>query len=115
MTIRTLTALLAACASIGCSPTPAPSSTIAERAAPSDLARPSRSIEQFRFITKGATMAQVIQSLGEPDRDAGSGIHIFVYRLSDGSEVWIGTPDASEILYVRHGTEALYEKDRPAA
>jgi hypothetical protein len=99
---------------MGCSPTTAPASTIAERAAPSHSARPSRSIEQSRFITEGTTMAQVIQSLGEPDRDAGSGIHIFVYRLSDGSEVWIGTPDASEILYARHGTKTLYEKDRPA-
>ncbi len=59
-------------------------------------------------------MVQVIQSLGEPDQDAGSGIHIYVYRLSDGSEIWIGTPDASEIWYVRHGAETLYEKDRPA-
>jgi hypothetical protein len=98
---------------MSCSPTAAPSSTIAEGAAPSDLARRSRSIEQFRFTTKGTTMAQVIQSLGEPDRDIGSGIHIFVYGLSDGSEVWIGTPDASEIWYVRHGTETLYEKVQP--
>jgi hypothetical protein len=55
-------------------------------------------------------MQQVIAQLGKPDRDAGSGIYVFVYGLSDGTEVWIGSADGSHILYARHGTDILFEK-----
>ena len=34
---------------------------------------------------------------GVPDKDVGSGIHIYVYRLDDSTEVWIGITD--KILY----------------
>ena len=67
----------------------------------------------FTFIGPGTTMEQVRATVGAPDRDIGSGIHIYLYALPDGSHVWIGSPDASEILYVRHvasGTStSLYE------
>ena len=37
---------------------------------------------------------------GTPDGDIGSGIHIYVYNLSDGTFIWIGY--ANQIMYVRH-------------
>jgi hypothetical protein len=58
----------------------------------------------------------VIARLGAPDRDVGSGIYILEYRLRDGSHVWIGSPNNSQIIYVRHGAasigegEVLYER-----
>ena len=44
-------------------------------------------------------MKQIIESCGEPDKDIGSGIHIYVYELADGSVVKIGTPDDKHIMY----------------
>jgi hypothetical protein len=37
---------------------------------------------------------------GQPDDDVGSGIHIYVYNLSDGTRIVIGYPDF--IMYARH-------------
>lgn len=42
----------------------------------------------------------IIETFGEPDNDVGSGIHIYVYTLSDSTEIWIGYTDY--ILYARH-------------
>ena len=41
-----------------------------------------------------------VDFFGEPTKDIGSGIHIYVYVLSDSTEIWIGYTD--EILYARH-------------
>jgi hypothetical protein len=57
-------------------------------------------------------MQQVATKLGMADRDVGSGIYAYAYLLSDGTNVLIGSADGSQILYVRHGTEVLYEKKR---
>ena len=46
------------------------------------------------------TMNQVKYVFGEPDADNGSGIHIYIYRLSDATEIWIGYTD--KIIYARH-------------
>lgn len=61
-------------------------------------------VEKFRRIDRRTTMKEVIALCGEPDRDVGSGIHIYVYDLADGSYVRIGTPDDKQILYVVHVT-----------
>jgi hypothetical protein len=37
---------------------------------------------------------------GEPDADIGSGIHIYVYNLEDGTRIVIGYTDF--IMYARH-------------
>lgn len=42
----------------------------------------------------------IVTFFGKPSRDMGSGIHIYVYSLSDSTEIWIGYTD--EILYARH-------------
>jgi hypothetical protein len=44
--------------------------------------------------------AQIVNVFGEPDTDIGSGIHIYVYNMTDGSEVWIGY--TNQIMYARH-------------
>lgn len=41
-----------------------------------------------------------VDFFGEPTKDIGSGIHIYVYKLSDSTEIWIGYAD--KILYARH-------------
>lgn len=62
----------------------------------------ARSFEPFRKITSSMTMAEVIALCGVPDLDVGSGIHVFIYRLSDGSSVVVGTPDCKRLLYATH-------------
>lgn len=42
----------------------------------------------------------IVKCFGEPSGDLGSGIHIYVYRLNDLTQVWIGFTDV--ILYARH-------------
>ncbi len=71
----------------------------------------SHSIEAFGFIDGETTVPQVFAKLGYPIRDIGSGIHIYEYRLQDGSSVTIGSPDGSDIWYVRHGNVALFQQN----
>jgi hypothetical protein len=40
------------------------------------------------------------ETFGEPAKDIGSGIHIYVYLLDDETEIWIGYTD--RMLYARH-------------
>lgn len=41
----------------------------------------------------------IVSIFGNPSKDAGSGIHIYVYPLIDSSEIWIGYTD--RIMYVK--------------
>lgn len=45
----------------------------------------------------------IVATFGEPEKDLGSGIHIYVYVLEDATEVWIGYAD--EIVYANHVDE----------
>jgi hypothetical protein len=59
------------------------------------------SIEYFNINLKADLKYDAIVNLfGEPDGDIGSGIHIYVYNLGDGSKVYIGYTD--KIMYARH-------------
>jgi hypothetical protein len=62
----------------------------------------ARTLEAFQRISKETSMARVIETLGLPDKDIGSGIYIYVYELADGSQVIIGSPDGKQILYMSH-------------
>tara|TARA_Y100001949_G_C15932484_1_gene306326 strand:+ start:311 stop:610 length:300 start_codon:yes stop_codon:yes gene_type:complete len=42
----------------------------------------------------------IIKTFGEPVKDIGSGIHIYVYELTDSTEIWIGYTDY--IVYAKH-------------
>ena len=42
----------------------------------------------------------IFLKFGEPHRDIGSGIHIYVYELNDLTEIWIGY--VNDIRYVNH-------------
>lgn len=54
-------------------------------------------------LTAEMTYNEVVDFFGEPSKDIGSGIHMYVYELSDSTEIWIGYAD--EILYARHVDE----------
>jgi hypothetical protein len=56
------------------------------------------SYEYFKVNLKAdMTDDAIISTFGEPSEIAGSGIHIFIYRLADSTEVWIGYAD--KIIY----------------
>lgn len=59
--------------------------------------------EQKLYKTMDYT--DLVQTFGEPADDKGSGIHIYVYRLEDGTEVWIGFTD--QVIYAKHLDEQL--------
>jgi hypothetical protein len=46
------------------------------------------------------TYDAIVAKFGEPSKDIGSGIHIYVYPLNDFTEIWIGYAD--KIIYARH-------------
>jgi Domian of unknown function (DUF4952) len=79
----------------------------------------TRSLAPFRLITDRLSMQQVVEVLGVPDRDLGSGLHIYVYTLTDRSRILIGTPDGKQLLYVIHAREhaaqsELFRKGSPS-
>ncbi len=43
----------------------------------------------------------LVSTFGNPSKDVGSGIHIYVYPLKDLSELWIGIGYTDRILYAR--------------
>ena len=51
-------------------------------------------------LNAGMDYQAIVARFGEPTKDIGSGIHIYVYQLSDLTEVWIGYVD--RIIYARH-------------
>ena len=73
-----------------------------EQALAQQIPPTARTIEAFRRIEPQMSMMQVIDICGVPDEDTGSGIHIYVYKLSDRSLVRIGTPDKKRLIYVVH-------------
>lgn len=60
-----------------------------------------RSVQHFSAeLTSETTFTTIVKKFGQPDLDRGSGIHIYVYRLSDSTEIWIGFSE--HILYMVH-------------
>ena len=58
-------------------------------------------LEDFRnTLNESQDIETIFFKFGEPHRDIGSGIHIYVYELNDSTEIWIGYAD--HIVYVRH-------------
>ena len=66
-------------------------------------------ISRIRAVIKAdLTFDKLSEILGEPDMDIGSGIHIFVYRLSDGTGIRVGTPDKKAVSYVFQADNRLF-------
>ncbi len=70
---------------------------LAETKPSRDAAKVMPKIEK---LTTQSEFRDVTAILGEPDRDVGSGIHVYLFRLSDGTELRVGTPDDKDIMYI---------------
>ncbi len=62
----------------------------------------SRTVEAFKALKKGMSLAEVREWVGEAEKDIGSGIHILQYTLDDKSQVLIGFPSFDKLVYVNH-------------
>jgi hypothetical protein len=60
-----------------------------------------RDLVKFRRILASGedSFADLCGQLGRPDWTTGSGLIIFIYRLADGSEVWLGFGGLQELNY----------------
>ena len=59
------------------------------------------SVKDFKESLKPEMNYQaIVDAFGRPDKDVGSGIHIYVYTLKDSTEIVIGY--TQKILYARH-------------
>lgn len=56
----------------------------------------------FRELKPTMSIDSVVQKCGRPDEELGSGIYIFVWHLSDGSTISIGTSSLQRIGDVRY-------------
>lgn len=69
-----------------------------------DMRKAPLTYDHFKAnLTAEMTYADFVDFFGEPTKDIGSGIHMYVYELSDATEIWIGYAD--EIIYARHVDE----------
>ena len=61
----------------------------------------------FDFLRLRMSYQEVVARIGEADRDVGSGIHILVYDLSDGTQFMLSFASLDNLMAVH-----LYDPDR---
>ncbi len=64
----------------------------------------TKTLDYAKFKTElksGMKYDQIVTTFGEPNKDIGSGINIYVYGLTDMTQVWIGYA-GDKIMYARH-------------
>jgi hypothetical protein len=70
-------------------------------ASSSYMDRITPTIDDFKnILSEPYNIDDIFSKFGEPHRDIGSGIHIYVYELNDLTEIWIGYID--DVWYVKH-------------
>lgn len=57
-------------------------------------------LADFDFLELGMSYDRVISEVGEADRDIGSGIHLMVYPLQDGTELILSFPSLDNLTAV---------------
>lgn len=51
-------------------------------------------IDDFtKHLKSDMSYGEITDKFGQPSKDIGSGIHIYVYQLTDSTEMWIGYTD----------------------
>ncbi len=80
----------------------------------SDLPRQNFRITKSSFdaIPAKPNYEDIVDWLGTPDEDVGSGIHIMVFPIAEGGRALVGTPDLKKVLYLRFQTQEETDKWR---
>ena len=60
-----------------------------------------RSISDFEFLKKGMSYSEIVEKVGKPSDNIGSGLYIFTYLLSDGRSVFISFANLDDLLDAR--------------
>ena len=67
-----------------------------------DAPEKTKSVDCFRTLTAHMSVYSVVQKCGRPDEELGSGIYIFVWHMTDGSSIAMGTPSLDKIYDVKY-------------
>ncbi|MFV1859603.1 MAG: hypothetical protein ACC647_09675 [Anaerolineales bacterium] len=70
-----------------------------------------RVLSDFEFLQLGMGYEEVVARVGESDRDAGSGVHLMVYELDDGTEIVLSFPSLTSLAAVHHYDPASGERE----
>ena len=57
-------------------------------------------LSDFEFLELGMEYDEVVTRVGEADRDIGSGVHLMVYKLKDGTELVLSFPSLTSLAAV---------------
>lgn len=60
------------------------------------------SLDSFANIKIGTPYSAIVEQFGQPEKDIGSGLHIFIYSLSDGTQIWLGFADLNSLFYIKY-------------
>jgi polyhydroxybutyrate depolymerase len=63
-----------------------------------------RNLGNFRTLKKGMSYDKMVAIVGEPDKDIGSGIHIYLFKMPDKSEVIVGGFVGGGLMYIKQKT-----------
>ena len=64
---------------------------------------------QASLIKKGMSMKEVLDTIGLPQKDYGSGIYIFEFHLRDGHRLWIYT--FGDVVWIIEHSDYPYQTD----
>lgn len=59
-------------------------------------------LSDFDFLRLGMSYEAVVAEVGEAKRDVGSGIHLMVYELKDGTEMMLSFPSLDSLGAAYH-------------
>jgi hypothetical protein len=63
---------------------------------------PVSALSRFEpYLNAQLTPAIARARFGQPDEETGSGLRIYIYKLSDGRRLWLGFPGDAPITYAR--------------
>jgi hypothetical protein len=67
------------------------------------------SIEDFRHLKKGMSRADFLKQMGSPEKKVGigSGRCLYIYSLTDGSEMRVGFSGSNQLLFIDHKEKVL--------
>ena len=69
-----------------------------------------RTLDDFKVLQKNISYGEVVAWVGPADADIGSGMHLLVYNLPDGSRVLLGFPSFEKLLFVKHEKDGRVEE-----
>ncbi len=62
------------------------------------LPRNERQKSDFDFLKKGMSYKEIVERVGEADRDVGSGLYVYEYALADGSRIYLSFASITSLL-----------------